>query len=211
MYVAQKKLLQLLKTNGPQTAPALAKQLDVTSMGARGHLQKMQQQGLLETFESKEGVGRPKKLWQLTEQAQKQFPDQHNQLTVDLIISVKELFGDHGLDQLIDHRAQQSHQQYLSALEQRKTIEGKLKALAKIRTDEGYMASVEKADNGWLLIENHCPICDAAKSCQNFCRTELESFQQLFKGIAEVTRQEHLLDENRRCTYHLAEIKITEA
>ena len=197
----QQKLLQLIKSDGPQTAANLATQLAMTSMGARGHLEKLQQQGLLTSQESKQGVGRPKKLWCLTEQAQQQFPDRHNQLMVEMIISVKQIFGEQGLDQLIDHRAQQTHQQYQNALQDRKTIDGKLKALARIRSDEGYMAQVEKTEQGWLLIENHCPICEAAKSCQNFCRTELASFQQLFKGMAEVTRQEHLLDGSRRCVY----------
>ena len=33
------------------------------------------------------------------------------------------------------------------------------------------MAEVEPQDDGsLLLIENHCPICAAATSCQSFCR-----------------------------------------
>ena len=38
----------------------------------------------------------------------------------------------------------------------------KLRALAKQRTEEGYMAEVRRDGDGFLFIENHCPICAAA-------------------------------------------------
>jgi predicted ArsR family transcriptional regulator len=54
-----------------------------------------------------------------------------------------------------------------------------------------------------LLIENHCPICAAARACQNFCRAELEVFRQALGEGAEVTREEHLLLGARRCAYRI--------
>ena len=56
----------------------------------------------------------------------------------------------------------------------------KLKELARVRTEEGYMAEVRGDKNGsYLLIENHCPICAAANSCQGFCSTELDLFRSV--------------------------------
>ena len=77
--------------------------------------------------------------------------------------------------------------------------------LTRLRTAEGYMAESEaQADGSFLLIENHCPICAAAKTCQGFCRSELELFQAAFGADISVTRQEHLLSEGRRCVYRIA-------
>jgi predicted ArsR family transcriptional regulator len=58
-------------------------------------------------------------------------------------------------------------------------------------------------DGSFLLIENHCPICAAAKACQGFCRSELELFQTAFGAGTSVTRQEHLLSDGRRCVYRV--------
>ena len=32
-------------------------------------------------------------------------------------------------------------------------------------------------DGSFILAENHCPICVAAKSCQGLCREELDLFR----------------------------------
>jgi predicted ArsR family transcriptional regulator len=61
-----------------------------------------------------------------------------------------------------------------------------------------------QGDGRFLLIENHCPICAAAKTCQGFCRSELELFQAAFGADMSVTRQEHLLSGGRRCVYRIA-------
>jgi predicted ArsR family transcriptional regulator len=57
--------------------------------------------------------------------------------------------------------------------------------------------------DGWMLIENHCPIYSAAASCQQFCKTELEIFQRLFENVATVARTDHLLKGTRRCAYKI--------
>ncbi|WP_062267768.1 helix-turn-helix transcriptional regulator [Endozoicomonas arenosclerae] len=200
---AQDKILQLLKTEGAKTAVELGKTLDITSMGARQHLERMEKQDLVTSEEVSKGVGRPKKLWLLTEQAQSHFPDRHDQLTVDMLISIKDVFGEQGLDQLIEHRSKSTARQYHEAIDPLGDLESKVKMLVKVRSAEGYMADYEATDNGFIFYENHCPICSAASSCQGFCRSELEVFESLFAGLAKVERLEHILQGARRCTYSI--------
>lgn len=57
-----------------------------------------------------------------------------------------------------------------------------------------------------FLLENHCPICAAATKCLNFCRSELQLFQQLFADIAVVSREEHIIEGARRCAYKIEAI-----
>ncbi|WP_422409820.1 MULTISPECIES: helix-turn-helix transcriptional regulator [unclassified Endozoicomonas] len=200
---AQNKILQLLKTQGAKTAVELGKTLDITSMGARQHLERMEKEGLVSSEEVSKGVGRPKKLWQLTEKSQSHFPDRHDQLTVDMLISIKNVFGEQGLDELIEDRSKETGRQYHKALDSHKDLEGKIKALAKVRSREGYMADYEATDVGFIFYENHCPICSAAKACQGFCQSELKVFAELFEGMARVERLEHILRGARRCAYSI--------
>jgi predicted ArsR family transcriptional regulator len=57
-----------------------------------------------------------------------------------------------------------------------------------------------------LLIEDHCPICAAAETCQGFCRSELAIFQKTLGEDVEITREEHLLSGGRRCTYRIRKL-----
>jgi predicted ArsR family transcriptional regulator len=80
-----------------------------------------------------------------------------------------------------------------------------VKRLAKIRSEEGYMASVTVGNDGaLLLVENHCPICVAAKACQGFCRSELALFQETLGDKVSVARDEHIVAGARRCVYKIS-------
>lgn len=198
------KILQLLKEQGAMTAKMLAHELDLTTMGVRQHMQMLEQQSLVNHEDKKAVRGRPTRYWSLTPDSDQYFPNGHEELTVQLIASVKSLFGNEGLDKLIDHREQQSFTLYQSSMATKQTLAAKLKVLAKLRTEEGYMASIVHKDKTYWLLENHCPICAAATHCLNFCRSELRLFQKLLDGLATVSREEHIIEGARRCAYKIA-------
>jgi predicted ArsR family transcriptional regulator len=58
-------------------------------------------------------------------------------------------------------------------------------------------------DGSVLLVENHCPICAAARACQQFCRSELEVFRRVLGEDCSVEREEHQLAGARRCAYRI--------
>ena len=74
-----------------------------------------------------------------------------------------------------------------------------------MRTGEGYLAEVVDAPDGdgLLLIEHHCPICDAAKACTNLCSAELDLFRDVLGPDVEVIRTQHLIQGDQRCAYRL--------
>ena len=198
----KEQLLFLLKTRGPLTAQQAAELTGLTSMGARKHLEAWHEAGLVEYLDHAEKQGRPSRYWQLSAAGHARFPDRHSELTLQLLQYTRQLFGEKGIEQLIAAREIESLQQYKKETEKFKSLSGKLKALADIRSLEGYMAEVEKhEDGGYFLIENHCPICAAASNCQNFCRSELQVFQQALGEQVRVERTEHILKEGRRCVY----------
>lgn len=197
-------LLYLLKTRGPQSAQALGEALGMTSMGARQHLLRLAAEDLVTSFERREGVGRPKQAWRLTDKGHGRFPDRHSDLTLELISSVRELYGEEGLNRLIEKRELQAREVYDKALEEAATLEEKVERLAEQRNKEGYMARAEKSEDGALmLIEDHCPICAAASICQGFCRAELHLFEEVLGEGVTVARTDYMLEGGRRCAYRI--------
>ncbi|USG62207.1 transcriptional regulator [Sneathiella marina] len=199
-------VLDSLKRKGPQSAHDLAEQFDVTPMAVRLHLYDMEKEGLVASENRSVGRGRPLKIWNLTEDANRVFPDAHQTLAVDLIGTMNKLFGNQGLDKIIEAHGARQKSDYFSRLKDTTSLEDRVKALAKIRTDEGYMAEALQDASGWLLIENHCPICSAAKACAGLCKNELEIFQEIIGPDAIVTREDHILAGARRCTYRIIEL-----
>lgn len=203
MNTAEQTLL-LLKTRGPQTAQALAGILRLTSMGVRRQLEAAEEKGLVGYVDKPGKVGRPVRLWQLTELGHARFPDRHAALTVDLIGHVRNLFGEAAIDRLIDAREAASEAAYRAAVDPAAPLVQRAASLALMREAEGYMAEAQAAEDGSvLLVENHCPICAAARACQNFCRSELDVFRRVLGPDVQVERVEHQLAGARRCAYRI--------
>jgi predicted ArsR family transcriptional regulator len=201
---AADRFLVLLKTRGPQTAADLAKAAGVTGEAARQQLVRLAADGLVVATAEPRGVGRPAQVWALTEAGNARFPDAHAELTAQLIRSIREELGEAVLDRLIDARSAESRSAYAAALGGSADLGERVARLAEARTREGYMAESRAEGEGYLLVENHCPICVAATACQGFCRAELDTFQEVLGPDATVERTEHIVAGDRRCAYRIS-------
>jgi predicted ArsR family transcriptional regulator len=200
------QILHLLKMKGAQTATALAERLQVSPMAIRQHLQDLKAEQWVTYEEERRPLGRPVKLWQLTTQSLDRFPNSHADLMVDLLRSVEAVFGADGLDKLILERRRRQMQAYQVKLAEQAIGENwrqRVEAIASLRTQEGYMAEVVEQDDALLLVENHCPICTAAQTCQKLCTAELEVFKTVLGTSVTVERIEHILQGDRRCAYRV--------
>jgi len=203
---AADRLLELLKRRGPQTAAELGAALGVTDEAARQQLVRMAGEGLVEGFAENRGVGRPKQVWKLTAAGNGRFPDAHAELTEQLISTIRNVLGEEVLERVIAAREAQTLANYLEEMEGAYDLEDRVRRLAAIRDREGYMCEFKTDQDGYLLIENHCPICAAANSCQGFCRSELRIFERVLGNKAIVTREEHIVSGARRCAYRIVGI-----
>ena len=203
MTATPDRLLYQLKSRGPQPAAALAGALAITPMGAHKQLQSLQAQGLVSSRDEADGPGRPKRLWTLTPAGHARFPDRHADLAVQLIRHASEVLGPGAVDRLIEAREQEQQAGYEAALAGLASLGARVRKLAELRSREGYMARADKHGKAWLLVEDHCPICAAAATCQGLCRSELRIFAQCLGEGVQVERVEHVLAGARRCAYRI--------
>ncbi|MFU2318313.1 helix-turn-helix transcriptional regulator [Rahnella sp. PCH160] len=194
------RLMTLLKTRGEMQASDAGHLLGTTGEAARQQFVKLAKDGLVEANAISQGVGRPAQYWQLTAKGHAHFPDAHADLTVQLLQLIRTSLGESALDQLITSRESQTLANYRQAMSGASSLEERLQRLTAIRTREGYMADwTLQEDGSYLFVENHCPICAAATTCQGFCRAERDVFRDVLE--ANVERTEHILQGARRCAY----------
>jgi predicted ArsR family transcriptional regulator len=206
----RRAITKLLKTEGPSGSAQLAERLGLTAMAIRQHLYALQREGLVVAEERPVPIGRPAKFWRLTREADRLFPEAYAELSVALIDSVKDAFGDEGLERVLTSRCARQRMDYGKRIKPGDSLQKKLQELAKVRTEEGYMAAVRPDGQGsFLLIENHCPICAAANACQGFCATELDLFRSVLGPGVTVERAEHIISGDHRCVYRVRPQKDT--
>jgi predicted ArsR family transcriptional regulator len=206
---SKREIVERLK-RADATVAELARALDMTEAGVRQHLDALADNGLVVSrTKPSEGRGRPPTVWTLTDLAQDLFPDRHDDLTVDLITAVRNALGDEGLQRVIDERAAQQRAAYLKAVPKKGSLRARAEALARVRSEEGYLAEVadDPEGKGVLLVEHHCPICTAASACAGLCTSELDLFREVMGSGVKIERTQHLLSGDRRCTYRITPVR----
>lgn len=197
-------IIDILKRSDPQSAAALAKELELTPMAVRLQLYSLEEEGLVGSTPQASGRGRPTLMWSLTDASSDLFPNNHQGLALEMIQSIRDLFGEAGMTQVIDRHSDLQRARYAEELAASRTPADRVKRLAALRTEEGYMAEARRDGRDWLLIENHCPICTAASACTRLCRNELEVFQDALGEDFSITREDHILAGARRCAYRIS-------
>jgi predicted ArsR family transcriptional regulator len=204
----RRAIVKLLKTEGPMDSAQLAGRLDVTPMAVRQHLYALEREKLVDVEMRPGPIGRPAKYWRLTPDANRLFPEAYAELSVSLINSVGDAFGPSGMARLLDARLAKQTADYRARVDRAAPLKKRLQQLAKVRSDEGYMAEVNPAGpNAFLFVENHCPICAAATACQGFCAIELDLFRAILGPAVSVEREEHIIGGDRRCAYRITATK----
>ena len=200
----KQKLLELLKWKGPTSQENLASALQLSTMAVSKHLGEFQKQGLVIFEEEKQDRGRPIKIWKLTEASKNHFPDNHPQLAYSIWQSATEVLEQDAIEKILSKHSENKIQEYLDLIPEEASLAQKVEILSDVRSKEGYMTSHETIDEQtFSLSEHHCPICDIASKCQEFCGSEKDIFQRVLGSDVSIEREEHIVSGDHRCTYKI--------
>ncbi len=205
---SQQRILHGLKARGAQSVRILSQQLEMTPMGVRHHLADLQRFGLVRpTPVEKQHRGRPVSLWKLTGKGHRWFPNAGSALARELLQVAEACWGGDGIERLVDERTRNVEQRYRAAMRDADdSLERKVEHLVDLRSEDGYMAELRLAPDGWVLAQNHCPIESCATSCPHFCEAEARMFSDLLGAEAEIRQTAHLLAGDRRCAWHVRRV-----
>lgn len=204
LSAARKKVLEALVSGGPGTARELAAAFGVSAVAVRQHLTALAAAGLASAEPVDSGIGRPARRWSATAAAQGSLVDGHAALSAELLRALQD---QELTDQVLERRTAEQLDRYGSMAESVADLGSKIQALARLRSQEGYMATAFTAEDGTLcLAENHCPIKCAVDSCLGLCTAELDLFRRFVGPDVKVERTEHIGSGDRRCVYRFAAV-----
>ena len=201
------RILHVLKTRGPLSTAELAVVLGVSGEATRQQMARLEADGLVRGERESGTVGRPRQRWSLTDRAQGRFPDTHPELAI--------------------HSSARSSGPSVrprstgSSGRGRRSSDGstgkRWREPEACGSGCGGWGRSGRARDTWrrcgritgdgCCVENHCPICAAARVCQGFCRSELALFREVLGPEVAVERVEHILAGARRCAYRIERVR----
>lgn len=188
----KKKILWYLKVMQQAGLEELANTMKISRMGAHKHLADLQKRGLVEALESRTGVGRPKMIYKLSSQSKTVFPKSYASIATHSLDFIEKNMGKDGVIRMLRERQNDLFGTYYERLKNL-NFEDRVKELAKIRDEEGYIAESKKnkskGDSGHVLLEYNCPIIHIAEKHWEACFAETELFEKLLYADVETTHR----------------------
>jgi DeoR family suf operon transcriptional repressor len=197
---ARRALVNAIKRAGEARADDLAAELGITASAIRQHLQALERDGLVEHHEVRVGPGRPKFVFRLTATADALFPRAYGELTEELLGYVAE--DEPGaVERAFERRRVRRVADARARLAARPDLDARVRELARILDEDGYLAeAISDPEGGWRIVEHNCAILTVALRYGVACGTELAFLREVLPET-EIERVSHMVQGAHHCAY----------
>jgi predicted ArsR family transcriptional regulator len=198
---ARREIIRLLKRRGPLPVEEIAEALAVTVSGARQHLSSLERDGVVTYQRVRQGPGRPRHLYELTERGDALFPRRYAELLGELLGYVRE--ADPALvDRVFARRSQRRFESARPRLEDLPLAE-RLREVVRILDEEGYYPELQIQREGeWRILVRNCPVRALGERYSQACASEISFLRKVFPDT-DVRRVSHQLNGQTCCGYEI--------
>jgi predicted ArsR family transcriptional regulator len=199
----RREIIHILRTQGPLTVGALGQVLGITHVAVRRHLTSLERDGLVTSVQERLPMGRPTRVYSLSEAADELFPKKYGALTLELLDFIGQA-GDDMLEQFFASRGKGLVEKYGQEVAQSSALADRVAQLADVQMASGYLADWEKGEGDtFILKEFNCPVHQVAKRFPHACHHEMEFFKTVL-GTDKVQRVECIAKGGQCCRYVIA-------
>src|SRR5690625_1052640 len=139
----KEKLLRILKKDHKSTIKDIMEYFSISEIAVRRHLNELEQQKFIKKEEVKQDIGRPYYLYYLTDKGHQTFPNQFEQLPLEILQDLEAGKGKQAVNDLLKQRKKREINMLTQNLRD-KTFDEKIAEISKIQEDKGYMIEYEK-------------------------------------------------------------------
>ncbi|MCS7179250.1 MAG: ArsR family transcriptional regulator [Anaerolineae bacterium] len=200
MQETRQRILEIIKLRGQATVNELTRELGLTAVTIRHHLDVLHREGLIGPPQilRKAGPGRPQHVYRLAGEAEEFFPKKYDRLTDALLEELESRMSPEELSAVINGVAERMARQV--------SVEGdlsaRLGALMEFLNGLGYLATAEKEDSSYRITVANCPYERVARRHGLPCQVDTRLIALVTGVEPEHVQQIAVGDEH--CVYRLA-------
>lgn len=194
----RQRVLQTLLVQKRCTILELAKAVEINPISVRHHINRLEADGLVTSEEERHGVGRPRRLYFLTEAGLERFPSRYLRLTLRLLGQLKDTMPQPLVSQLFTQMAEDVAAEYRTQVEGM-GMEERLDLVAGLLRNEGFLVEWEQKGNEYHIREVSCPYFHIGQSHPEVCTVDQTLISTMLSVPAEKVKC--LLNGDAHCTY----------
>ncbi len=197
------EILNTLKRTKGLSVNELVAKMKMSYMGIKQHCLTLERDGYLDTWRRPQKMGRPEMVYRLTRRTHDLFPQESNQFTIELLESIKGIYGPNAPEKLLFNVFERKAAELKSKVKG-ETVAERAKALARIRENEGFMSQfiIEESEGGPQILECHSPLMNLLDQYPIIGRLEGDLFESLLG--TRVRREETRNSGLYECAFYFA-------
>ena len=180
MQDTRERILDILKKRHQATVDELSRELGLTAVTVRHHLDILRGEGYIAApiVRRRKTPGRPQYAYALTEKADAFFPKRYDHLASLMLDELRSCLPAAEIDRMLERIGERIASQ--AALSEEDEFTARLAAAVEFLDGLGYMARWESRDDGdyWLHIAN-CPYEQVASQHDEVCKMDLRMLTNL--------------------------------
>ncbi len=174
------EILNTLKRTRGLSVNELVSRMKMSYMGIKQHCLTLERDGYLDTWRRPQKMGRPEMVYRLTRRTHDLFPCDSNDLTLELLTSVSQIYGPNAPEKLLFNVFERKTAK-LKEVVKGETVAERAAWLAKEREKEGFMSQFinDDKEGGPQILECHSPILNLLDEYKIIGRLE----QDMVEGV----------------------------
>lgn len=194
-------ILRALKCSLGKPVKSLVDDLNLSYMGIRQHLDSMEKQKLVEGVRRARKVGRPEKVYRLTERGQEVFVQREQPMLRVFFEAAAHLFDAHAPEKMLLYYFQRQGDGYARQMDVNSVLE-RATILARLRSQDGYFSRCEfDNEHGLRLEEFHHPLAELQSRYPTLVLHEQAMMERVL-GTA-IQRREQVAGTHRRVSWEV--------
>ncbi len=158
MSNTRERILRLLLERQRCSINEIAEAVGINPISVRHHINKLEAEGLIAWEDQRHGIGRPRRVYYLTEAGLEKFPSRYVQLTVRLLKQLKATLPQEVVARLFRGMAEELAAQLAEGIDLEKlTPAQRLDLIARLLEREGFTVEWQEESERFVLREKTCP------------------------------------------------------
>ncbi|MBW8010518.1 MAG: winged helix-turn-helix transcriptional regulator [Chloroflexi bacterium] len=187
------------------TINELAEAVNINPISVRHHITRLEADGLVASEEERHGVGRPRRIYFLTNSGIETFPNRYFNLSNRLLEQLKEDLPTKMVNKLFTKIAGSMAEDFARELNiNNLSSEERINILEHLLTEEGFTVEIERQGDKFLINETSCPYYHVGKDHPEVCILDETLITTLLGTPVEQTQC--VLDGDSHCTYETSSI-----
>lgn len=194
----RQRVMQTLLSRQRCTINDLAEAVEINPISVRHHITRLEAEGLVNSEEERHGVGRPRRLYFLTEKGLERFPSRYLRFTIRLLEQLKDTMPEAMVSSLFRQMAKDVAADYESMVNGL-NMEERIDLVAQLLSSEGFTVEWERKGSEYHIREISCPYYHIGQSHPEVCSVDQTLISTMLSVPAEKVKC--VLNGDTNCTY----------